>query len=222
MATVPLQIEWLPQPIQISEDKKVMIIKDPLPVIAILLDFNPPSNEDRAEHAGPRILEEFWLLIQHFLRIEINEQLNQIHDMAIRYQEANTLQIRYLQQAVYNMTIHMFDVQNAMIVALNNMLEIVKDCTDLMDWEWTPDLKPVANLATDPENKIWKGKIKLTLFEGCIDAVDREARSRRGGTVPPPTPKGSLGSSQNTGRKGRTTLTSKQGNSGGAPPKKLR
>ena len=74
MATAPLQIEWLPQPIQIPDNKKTMVIKDPLPVIATLLDFIPPSAEDKAEHAGPKILEEFWLLLQHFLRMEINEQ----------------------------------------------------------------------------------------------------------------------------------------------------
>ena len=74
--------------------------------------------------------------------------------MAIRYQEANTLQIDYLQQSVYNMTIHTFDLRNAMIAALNTIPEIEKDCTDVMDWEWTPDPKLVANLATDLENKI--------------------------------------------------------------------
>ena len=87
-----------------------MIIKDLLLVIVTLLDFVPPSEQDKAEHASPKTLEEFWLLIQHFLRIEINGQLNYIHNMAIRYQEVNALQIRYLQQAVYNMTIHTFDL----------------------------------------------------------------------------------------------------------------
>ena len=63
MATVPLQIKWLHQPIQIPDDKKAIIIKDPLLVIATLLDFIPPSKEDKVEHASPKTLEEFWLLI---------------------------------------------------------------------------------------------------------------------------------------------------------------
>ena len=135
MATAPLQIKWLPQPIQIPDDKKTMIIKDPLPVISTLLDFIPLSAEDKAEHAGPKTLEEFWLLLQHFLRMEIKEQLNQIHDMAIRYQEVNTLQMRYLKQAIYNMTIHTFELRNAIITALNTIQQIKKDNTDAMDWE---------------------------------------------------------------------------------------
>ena len=74
--------------------------------------------------------------------------------MWIRNQEANALQIRYLQQAVYNMTILMFELKNAMITALNMIPDIKKDYTNTIDGECTSDLKPVANLATDLENKI--------------------------------------------------------------------
>ena len=112
-----------------------MIIKDPLSVITTLLEFIPPSAEDKGKHPGPKILEEFWLLLQHFLRMEINEELNQIHDIAIRYQKVNTLQIEYIQQAVYNMTLYMFELRNAIITALNTILEIKKDNIDKIDWE---------------------------------------------------------------------------------------
>ena len=93
MATELLQIEWLPQPSNFPEDKQSLVIKDPLPVIATLLNFTPPSEEDKAEWPGPKSLEEFWLMLQHFLKVEINEQLSHIHDIAIRYQEANAIQI---------------------------------------------------------------------------------------------------------------------------------
>ena len=59
MATEPIQIEWLPQPLEVTDEQKVLIIKDPLPVIATLLDFTPPSEAEIAEHGGPKTLEEF-------------------------------------------------------------------------------------------------------------------------------------------------------------------
>ena len=86
MATEPLQIEWLPLPINIPEDKKKLVIRDPLPVIATILDFDPPSADDKEQWGdGPKTLEQFWLMLQHFLRTEINDQLSQIHHKAMRY-----------------------------------------------------------------------------------------------------------------------------------------
>ena len=222
MATEPLQIEWLPQPSNFPEDKQSLVIKDPLPVIATLRNFTPPSEEDKAEWPGPKSLEEFWLMLQHFLKVEINEQLSHIHDIAIRYQEANAIQIGYLQQAVYNMTIHTFDLRVQLIAALTETPPTEKDGEDSMDWEWTPKPLSIPDLAINLKNKIKKGKSQYTPTEDPGDAADRAARSQRGGTVPPLTPKGSLGSSENTGRKWRTTLTSKKGSGAGASPKKPR
>lgn len=142
--------------------------------------------------------------------------------MAIRYQEANALQIGYLQQAIYNMIIHTFNIRNVRITALNTIFKIKKDCIDVMDWKWTTDPEPVANLTTYLGNKIRKGKRKLTSSEDHLDAADRAIRSRRGGTVPPPTMRSSLSSSQNTGYKWRTTLTSRKGSGCSASPKKPR
>ena len=116
----------------------------------------------------------------------------------------------------------MFDLWNVMMAGLNKIPEIEKDCTNLIDWKWTPDPKPVGNLATDLENKIRKGKIRLTPYEDPGDVADQEVRSRRGGTVLPLTPKGSLGSSYNTGHKRRITLISKKSSGSGASPKKPR
>ena len=59
MATEPLQIEWLPQPLEVTDEQKALIIKDPLPVIATLLDFTLPSEAEKGEHGGLKRLEEF-------------------------------------------------------------------------------------------------------------------------------------------------------------------
>ena len=67
MASEPLQIEWLPLPINIPEDKKQLVIRDPLPIVATILDFVPPSDEDKEYWGGPKTLEQFWLMLQHFL-----------------------------------------------------------------------------------------------------------------------------------------------------------
>ena len=68
MASEPLQIEWLPLPIDIPEEKKKLVIRDPILVIATILDFVPPSDEGKEQWGtGPKTLEQFWLMLQHFL-----------------------------------------------------------------------------------------------------------------------------------------------------------
>ena len=124
------------------------------------------------------------------------------------------------------MTMHVFDIRQSITAALEAIPTPEKKTTEglsePMDWEWTPKPLPVPNLADELENKIKKGKLKANPAEDLGNAADRRKRTRRGGTVPPPTSQGSLGSSQNTGRKRHTTLTSKKGSGSGAPPKKPR
>ena len=124
------------------------------------------------------------------------------------------------------MTMHVFDIRQSIAAALETIPAPEKEATEgssePMDWEWTPKPLPVPNLADELENKIKKGKLKANPAEDPGDTADSRERTRRRGTVPPPTPQGSLGSSQNTGRKRRTTLTSKKGSGSGAPPKKPR
>ena len=205
MATEPLKIKWLPQPLEVTDEQKALTIKDPLPVIATLLDLTPPSEAEKAKHGGLKILEEFSLLLQHFLRIEMHEQLSRIHEMAINYQEANSIQVGYLQKAVFNMTMHIFDIRQSIVAALETIPAPEKETTEgssePMDWEWTPKPLPVPNLAEELENKIKKGKLKAHPAEDPRDAADGTERTRRGGTVLPPSSQGLLGSSQNTGRK---------------------
>ena len=59
MATKPLQIEWLPQPLEVTDEQNALIIIDPLPVIATLLNFTPPSEAEKVKHVVPKTLEEF-------------------------------------------------------------------------------------------------------------------------------------------------------------------
>ena len=101
---------------------------------------------------------------------------------------------------------------------------IPKEQTDPMDWEFTPNLVIVADLAIDLEQKIKKGKKELTPNEDPEDKADRDARARHGGRVPPSTPRAALGPTENTGRQRSTTLTNtgSGGSGGGAPPKKLK
>ena len=47
MESGPRQIEWLPLPINIPKDEKQLVIRDPLPIVTTILDFVPPSEEDK-------------------------------------------------------------------------------------------------------------------------------------------------------------------------------
>ena len=58
MATEPLAIEWQPQPLQVDEAAaKVLVIKNPLPVVAKALEFHEPSVEQAAEYGPTNALD---------------------------------------------------------------------------------------------------------------------------------------------------------------------
>ena len=223
MATEPLAIEWQPQPLQVDEAAaKALVIKNPLPVVAKALGFHEPSPEQAAEY-GPTNALDFWTLLQHFLRLEMDRQLSSIHEIARTYQERHNLEIEYLQRAMFNMTMNVIQlkagIENALAAAIPS---IPKEQTDPMDWEFTPTPVIVADLAVDLERQIKKGKKTLTSNENPEDKADRDARARRGGTAPPPTPGAALGPTETTGRQRSTTLTNTAsgGSGGGATPKK--
>ena len=53
MATRPLPIEWQPQKLQVNgAAAKVLVVKNPPPIVAKALVFNEPSPEQTAEY-GP-------------------------------------------------------------------------------------------------------------------------------------------------------------------------
>ena len=106
MATEPLAIEWQPQPLQVDEaSAKALVIKNTLPVVAKALGFHEPSAEQAAEY-GPTNAIDFWALLQHFLRLEMDRQLSLIHETASKYQKRHNLEIKYLQRAMFNMTMN--------------------------------------------------------------------------------------------------------------------
>ena len=106
----------------------------------------------------------------------MNEQLSCIHEMAINYQEVNSIQVGYLQKAVFNMTMHVFDIRQSIAAALEAIPTLEKETTEgsskPMDWEWTSKPLPVPNLADGLENKIKKGKLKANPAEDPGDATD--------------------------------------------------
>ena len=72
MATEPLAIESQAQLLPVDEAAaKVLVIKNPLPVVAKALGFHEPSLE-QADEYGPTNLIEFWTLLQYFLRFEMD------------------------------------------------------------------------------------------------------------------------------------------------------
>ena len=152
MATEPLAIEWQPQPLQVDEAAaKVLVIKNPLPVVAKALGFNEPSAEQGAEYSPTNALD-FWTLLQHFLRLEMDRQLSSIHEIASTYEERHNLEIEYLQRAMFNMTMNVIQFKTGIEGALATVVpNIPKEQTDPMDWEFTPNPVVVADLAIDLE-----------------------------------------------------------------------
>ena len=59
----------------------------------------------------------------------MNEQLNLIHKMAINYQDVNSIQVGYLQKAVFNVTMHVFDIIQSITAALETIPTPDKETT---------------------------------------------------------------------------------------------
>ena len=124
---------------------------------------------------------------------------------------------------MFNMTMNIIQfkagIEGALAAAIPS---IPKEQTDPIDWEFTPTPVTGTDLAIDLERQIMRGKKTLTPNKNPEDKADRDARVRRGGTVPPPTIGAALGPTENTGRQRSTTLTNtaRGGSGGGTPPKK--
>ena len=223
MPTEPLAIEWQPQPLQVDEAAaKTLVIKNDLLVVAKAFGFHKPFAEQVAEY-GPTHAIDFWALLQHFLQLEMDRQLSLIYETASKYQECHNHEIEYLQRAMFNMTMNIMQLKAGIERALAAAIpSIPKEQTDPMDWEFIPTAVTVADLAIDLERQIKGGKKTLTPDENPADKADRDARARRGGTVPPSTPEAALGPTENTGRQRSTTFTNTAsgGSGGGATPKK--
>ena len=152
MATEPLAIEWQCHPLQVAEAAaKALVIKNPLPVVAIALGFHEPSVEQAAKY-GPTNALDFVALLQHFLRLEMDRLLSLIHETASKYQEHHNLEIEYLQRAMFNMIMNVSLLKAGINGALSAAIpSFPKEQTDPMDWEFTPIPVTVTDLALDLE-----------------------------------------------------------------------
>ena len=154
---------------------------------------------------------------------EYNIQLSKIYEQTLQYQEANALQMQYLQQAIMHMC---FNVMNLKAELENAVREkatpLLEDSTDPMDWECTPPIhKPLKDLIAEFELEVITGGFTPKIPE---QDADEKAREERASSIPPPTPKATLGASQGTSRKRNKViedLPQGLGGSGGdGPPKK--
>ena len=66
------------------------------------------------------------------------------------YQERHNLEIEYLQRAMFNMTMTVIQLKTGIEGALATVVpNIPKEQADPMDWEFTPNLVIVADVAID-------------------------------------------------------------------------
>ena len=106
----------------------------------------------------------------------MDSQLSSIYEIASPYQERHNVEIAYLQRAMFNTTMNVIQLKTGIEGTLGTVVpNIWKEQTDLMDWEFTPNLLIVADLAIDLEQKIKKGKKKVTPNEDPDDKADRDA-----------------------------------------------
>ena len=162
-------------------------------------------------------------MLQDVIENEYNIQLSKIYEQTLQYQDTNALQMQYLQQAMMHMS---FNVMNLKAELENAVKEkatpLLKDSTEPMDWEWTPPSHtPLTDLIAKFELVVKTGGLTPKIPEQDADEKEREQRA---GSIPPPTPKATLGAIQGTSRK-RNKVTDYLplglgGSGGDGPPKK--
>ena len=96
-----------------------------------------------------------------------------------------------------------FNMMNMKVELENTFKEKVTplpgDSTEPMDWEWTPPSHtPCKNIIAEFELEVKIGGFTTKIPE---QDTDEKAREQRAGSIPPPTPKATLGASQDTSRK---------------------
>ena len=223
MPETPLRIEWPYQAINIDEaQSNAIIVRDPLSVASKMLGYATPS-EGRKKRYQLRNCHEFWAMLQDVIEKEYNIQLSKIYEQTLQYEDANALQMQYLQQAMMHMS---FNVMNLKAELENAVKEkatpLLEDSTEPMDWEWTPPSHiPLKDLIAEFELEVKIGSFTPKIPE---QDADEKAREQRAGSIQPPTPKVTLGASQGTSlKRNKVTedLPQGLGRSGGdGPPKK--
>ena len=93
----PLRIEWPYQATNVNEvQSNAIIVRDSLSVASKMLGYATPS-EERTKRYQPRNFHKFWAMLQDVIENEYNIQLSKIYEQTLQYQEANALQMQYLQ-----------------------------------------------------------------------------------------------------------------------------
>ena len=223
MPETPLRIEWPYQAINVDEaQSNAIIVRDPLSVASKMLGYATPSEEHKKRYQ-PRNVHEFWAMLQGVIENEYNIQLSKIYEQTLQYQEANALQMQYLQQALMHMSLIVMNLKAELENAVKEKATpLLEDSREPMEWEWTPrSHTPLKDLIADFELEVETGGFTPKIPE---QDADEKARKQRAASFPPPIPKATLEASQGTSRKRNKVtedLPQGLGGSGGDdPPKK--
>ena len=160
MSSSPLEISWPHQPIEIEDTiNNALIVRDPLGAVSKIFGYSPPSEEARKRYQ-PRSVKDFWKFIQDIMENEFNIQLSKIYEQTRQYQDANALQMHYMQQAMMHMTLNVVNLRTELEQAVKAITTPVLEDAEPMDWEWTrQEPKRVENLVKDFETRAEKGKL---------------------------------------------------------------
>ena len=113
----------------------IIIVRDPLSVASKMLGYATPSQERKKRYRSHNF-PEFLAMLQDVIQNEYNIQLSKIYKETLQYQEANALQMQYLQQPIMHMS---FNVMNQKAELENAGKEkatpLLEDSTEPMDWE---------------------------------------------------------------------------------------
>ena len=148
--------------------------------------------------------------------MQINCELEEIQQMAAGFEQAYALNMQYIQMATMHMTMLVIECINLLETQIRTVPITSDDVADPMDWQWDPPAKPLPPLLEHFTQQIDKNQGRLTPMEGVMEASASNARSKREGTIPPPTPGTTLGASESTSRKRSSTFDQGNPNAGGS------
>ena len=160
MSARPLKIDWPHEPIEIEDTiNNALIVRDPLGAVSKIFGYSPPLDEARKRYA-PCSVKDFWKFVQDIMENKFNIQLSKIYEQTLQYQDANALQMHYMQQAMIHITLNMVNLRAELEQAVKAITTPVLKDAEPMDWEWTrEEPKRVENLVKDFETRAEKGKL---------------------------------------------------------------
>lgn len=180
--SAPLAIEWVPQDIDVPEQAKALVVKDPNTVVRQFLGL---GEEYYLPPQGPLTTAEFFKWLQAHIVNFLNGQLAAVQVESLRLQEERQVQFRYLQQATQYMLNTAYEYQRAVLIQAARPLTQ----GDEMEWEVTPTPRPLPSYLNDLRTEVAANRLHpKPEEEDADDHRDMEERERREGTHPPPLP----------------------------------